>query len=461
MCRTIITLFLSTYFSFSVLAQPLQTPYFKSKEDSTLFASIDARVKTLFKSGFEENRVEIDSLLRKQMALRSKIAGYRYTYTPTHKTIGQLNPSEYRSITELSITKANKIPAEVYQLKNLKNLEIVTTSIKRIPRKLNRLTNLESLTILKNTTSRGLKLGKNSHIKTLTIRTANLPLAYSRFKALEKLNLSGNDLDKFPSLKGLKKLKELNLSGNQLANIETANFQTATSIRSIELQGNKIERIPASFSTLTNLKKLMLNYNQAKEIDPACSTLQSLEQLGLYQNKLTAIPDCLYELKSIKEIDLYYNQIEKIDSRVTNWKKLEILYLSHNKLFAVPDNMGEMTELKELYLSNNRLTTLPSSISELSSLKVLRANNNRLFEAPDYLLKLNNIENIDISSNSLVSMNTMLLDKPALKLVILKSNPWDEETKNKLSGKAAELKSRGIIIHLQREDDEPLEEGKN
>jgi hypothetical protein len=108
-----------------VMAQE-QSPIFKDKKDSIAFASLDRQIKEYFKkeSYNADNKNIIDSLFLLQAKLRGKITGVRYSYAPKYKTLGQLTAAEYATVNELSITNEGKIPAGIYQLKNLRKLEL-------------------------------------------------------------------------------------------------------------------------------------------------------------------------------------------------------------------------------------------------------------------------------------------------------------------------------------------------
>lgn len=427
-----------------------QVPFFADKKDSVLYHEVSRNLNGYFQSGkISENKATRDSLFLVQQSLIKRIAGFRYVYTAQFPTIDELAPASWATTDVISVDAGSKIPKEIFQLKNLKKLELVNTRIKRLPKNLRKLNALSQLIIYNNQIGRPLRLSKNARIESLTISSPQLPKKYAAFPNLKKLVLAKNNLTRFPDVTGLKELVTLDLKNNKLDDISDVDLEDLVKLEGLELQYNSIRVIPASFGSLPSLKKMMLNYNQVADIHPAISKLNKLEQVGLYQNKLKEIPAALLQLSSLREIDLYYNEIERVGPEIGNWKNLEILYLSNNRIVSVTEKLGELTALQELYLSNNRISSMPASINRLGHLRVFRANNNVLVEPPNYLLKLNNLENIDLSANSLTEMNINMLAGAKLKIVILKANPWDETTKNELFSKAEELRQKGVVVHLE------------
>jgi Leucine-rich repeat (LRR) protein len=104
-------------------------------------------------------------------------------------------------------------------------------------------------------------------------------------------------------------------------------------------------------------------------------------------------------------------------------------------------------------LHNNRISSLPESIGNLNQLKVLRINNNLLTLLPSSVSKLILLENLDVSNNSLYTLPDGFINKAPLKILALVSNPWDAETKVKLSNLTKLLREKGTIVHLNSFDE--------
>jgi Leucine-rich repeat (LRR) protein len=436
-------------------------PIFKTKSDSIQFEKTQRLIKEMVE-GKKYDPKMMDSIFDLSMEIRNRIIGHRKVYlrNPDFFPFDSLAfKSDRSAIKQLSLfkVKSKKLPIEIFTCENLEELELVNTSIGRIQKKLNHLSQLKTLCIYNNKPKGSLKLRKNKTIDALLIRgddPSQLPMSYSKFTALTRLNLAQNSLSSFPNgaCKN-KNLKELVLNNNAIT-LSNDLIKPHPSLEKLDLGKNQIKKVPASIGGFGSLKTLKFNHNNIAEVDGAISQLKKLEQISFYNNQLTAIPKAIYELTSLKEIDLYYNQIERLDARVIQWKKLEVLYLAFNKLFSLPDNLGDSKNLQELYLHNNRLSSLPESIGTINNLRILRVNNNLLTELPNSLSKLRAIENFDLSNNSISSIPDWLFNFPDLKILSLVANPWEAETKSNLSTLAKGMRARGVIVHLNSFDEE-------
>jgi Leucine-rich repeat (LRR) protein len=438
----------------SVIAQQ-SVPVFNNRTDSIEYANLQVAIQDTFKrERTAESAQELDSLFKLQFALREKIIGYKTIYTPD-KTFtsyedlfsGKVNPV---TVTKLSLSGGyTKIPKNIISCTNLEELELVNTNVKKLPKSLARLPKVKSIYVYNNETKRPLKLGKNDVTKELLLRGMEadaLPKSYKKFSSLEELDLSRNiGLTSFPDVYQNKKLKKLNLLENNLTLTDLKPIPH-TSLIELNLQKNKIQKIPDAIGDFTALKKLSLNYNEITEVNENIGALTELEEMSFYHNKLKSIPSGIYDLLSLKTIDLYYNEIERVDPEISRLKNLEILYLSNNQLVSIPDDISELTNLRELYLSNNRLFMLPASLGALKKLTILRVNDNKLSDFPDFIFDLPVIENIDISANNISVIPSKVTELPKLSLFVLVDNPVNKDEVN-ISKIIEDLTAKGTIVH--------------
>jgi Leucine-rich repeat (LRR) protein len=428
-------------------------PVFRSATDSIEYTQTQNIFQQIV-AGKLKN-MSADSVLQQMRAVAARsMVGRRKTYFASRSFLtydSLLLLDDFHSVMKLSIShvEARRLPSKVFQCKNLEYLELVNTSIRRI-QKLKKLPNLKSLYVLNNKQLRTIKLSKSRSIKTFGMRGKSeqiLPASYRQLSSLEKLDLTDNELTRFPSgIKSIEPLKELLLGNNNLT-LENGNMEGSESLEKLELQRNKIKHLPPSIGNFPKLKKLTLNYNEIETVASEISKLKQLEHLSFYNNRLTSIPAGVYELPMLKDVDLYFNLIERVDERIGNLTTLEVLYLSNNKIISISEAIGNLSKLTELYLSNNRLSELPTTIKQLQKLTVLRVNNNYLTQVPRDLLMLNNLENIDISSNSITELPEEVANLNHLKLLVIVNNPWDQHSKERLPSFTEKLRKKEIVVH--------------
>ena len=430
-------------------------PIFANKSDSAEYFLILEAIRETFKkqqTGYDGSKT-IDSLINAQSSFRDKIIGYRIIYRSSKDFTsyqdlknGKVKPGD---VTQLNFadSKLSALPEEIYRCQNLKELELVNTSIKKLGKALRRLPRLQGLYIYNNIISGKLKLGKNTTVTKLVltgIRGENMPRAYRNFKSIASLELSGNiGMTSFPRISRNKTLIKLNLIENNLtlSDLKRGN----ASLQELNLQKNKIEKVPEAISKFPNLRKLGLNYNLITDIHPAIASLKKMESLTLYQNKLASIPKGVFELSNLGSIDLYYNNLQEIGSEISNFGNLRILYLSNNQLTVLPESLGSLTHLTELYVHDNKLSSLPESVLELKKLRVLRLNNNYLVSLPGSLSSLVSLENLDVSRNYLSHFPLEWEGFSKLQILGITGNPWeniaDVERVTEL------LRARGVVCH--------------
>lgn len=144
------------------------------------------------------------------------------------------------------------------------------------------------------------------------------------------------------------------------------------------------ESLDLSINKLTNLS----NGGQLKD-------LNTIQILNLNNNKIKKLPQDIYYLDSLRELNLSSNQIENLPATINKLKKLELLDLSSNKLTNI-DQIQMMPCLRVLNISNNKkLRKLPFGLTTCDSLI-------------DIILDINNF---DYPSIDVVSLGTFEIIK--------------------------------------------------
>ena len=151
-----------------------------------------------------------------------------------------------------------------------------------------------------------------------------------------------------------------------------------SSVTTLYLRGNQLQKLPDSIGQLSNLTHLFLSENQLQEV-----------------------PDSIGQLSNLTSLDLEHNQLQKLPDPIGQLNKLADLNLSYNQLQEVPDSIGQLSNLIELDLSDNQLQDVSDSIRQLSNLITLNLSYNQLQEVPDSIGQLNNLTELNLSENQL------------------------------------------------------------
>lgn len=128
-----------------------------------------------------------------------------------------------------------------------------------------------------------------------------VPPAIDKLQNLQWINFSFNSIDEIsPRFANLTQLHHLDLSQNnlKLASLP-ANFFTMNSLERLYLSGNEIEKVTKEFGQLRNLKILSLRDNKIVSIHRDICRLTNLKELHLEGNQLRLLPPELADLTEL------------------------------------------------------------------------------------------------------------------------------------------------------------------
>jgi Leucine-rich repeat (LRR) protein len=257
------------------------------------------------------------------------------------------------------------------------------------------------------------------------LELTEVPEVIFRFPKLEELDLSKNALHQLPArvTGSISTLKRLSLLYNSILD-DSLFFTRNKHLVALNVQGNKLTRVPRSVRSNRRLESLWLGNNKLGELDTkTLRRLHRLNDLNLYGAGLTALPKSIRRLKHLRVLDLYYNKFNELPRQIGRLKRLEQLAVSHNNLGQLPESLSKLRRLQMLYAHHNRISQVPTRLARLKILRVLDVSYNWFSVAPAVLATLPALEELDLNNNNLQELPTTLGQLKHLKRLHLRSNP--------------------------------------
>jgi Leucine-rich repeat (LRR) protein len=399
-----------------------------------------------------------------------KFEYYIRSQSESHLVSDQLkNHNQYDTITHISFEGLDIKRLPIFKLlkcKNLKEIELVNTSVKKIPWLLNwkifGLDSLETIRIYNHAPGERIKFKKNTNIKELVYRDSPyspIPNNFHKLKNVKEIDFARNDFrpnTKF-HLENLKNLEHLNLSRNNIDLQNLAN-DSVQNLKYIVLSFNNLTSVPKEIGLLKDLVDLQFAENEIKsdQIHHALGSLKNLEVLSFYKNDLDSLPPFIFDLKNLIELDLYFNQIEKLPEELGNLKNLERLYVAHNRFFSIPESIGDLHSLREFYIHHNRVSYLPESIADLEHITDFHIHNNYFQGFPDFILNYKKLEDLDISFNEIHKFPPEILKLDQLKYLWMRGITFEASSKEEaeeLKNTLETLQQNGVKVSIELEQE--------
>ncbi|KAL3801073.1 hypothetical protein HJC23_002366 [Cyclotella cryptica] len=344
----------------------------------------------------------------------------------------QVIPSEINTSIELeelylSHNKITYIPDAILELTYLKALFMFDNWIaSTVPSKIGQLTSLEELDLEMNYFTGQLpdELYNLSNLKKLwlfgNMITGQLSPNLSKMSSLNVLDLSQNYISgEIPTEIGLfQNMTELYLTKNLISGQLPTELSKLTSLTVLDMSMNYLNStVISDIGALENLVTLRLdnNYRLGENASLVSSGLQG------------TIPSSIGNLKGLRELRLDNNFIQgPLPSELGNLQRLEILRIEANDIHGgIPNQFGNARNLQYLHLWSNYIGgTIPSTLGNLVHLKELFLDDNELTGAiPSELGGLTNVTYIALASNNLESTIPSQLGKlPSIEKLELQSN---------------------------------------
>lgn len=207
-------------------------------------------------------------------------------------------------------------------LSSLKSLFLDSNSIETLEEKA--FEGLESLLVLKLDRNKLSKI-EGSAFKNLVSLQA-LDLSYNQLSEvhgvphllqLVELNLEANLLNTLPQLSGAESLRSLNLRRNHIRKIQRDKLQSLESLRTVDLEDNRVEELESAAFSQTNIVKINLRNNRLQEIRAGWfSNLSSLRILTLDANAIEEVQDASFQgAESLERLEFHANPLKEISRK--------------------------------------------------------------------------------------------------------------------------------------------------
>eukprot|EP00045_Choanoeca_perplexa_P004233 m.36327 g.36327 ORF g.36327 m.36327 type:complete len:487 (-) comp12463_c0_seq2:51-1511(-) len=160
--------------------------------------------------------------------------------------------------------------------------------------------------------------------------------------------------------------------GDSIASFRACPFESrlhhleqSTSLRLLDLGGNKLTSVPASSYTIPRLEVMFLSDNAISEL-PSFAALTTLRVLSLKKNHLTRLDSNMFP-SSLEQLIVTDNQLVTLPMHLPALQLRKIM-ATRNQLEFLPDDFGGQTRLELMRLSHNRIVSLPPGFWNLPRL---------------------------------------------------------------------------------------------
>ncbi|KAL3687698.1 hypothetical protein R1sor_014007 [Riccia sorocarpa] len=220
----------------------------------------------------------------------------------------------------------------------------------------------------------------------LNVPVKRLPSSLLRLPALQSWELSGEDLQAWPTPltyvdpnSHLKFLKELRLKDLPSLVELPDTFGGLASLEDLTMEGcSALKKLPEGFGALSKLTRLSIQ--DCSRLEMLCESFSSLSQL----RRLT-----LASLPKLKTLPVTMGNLSSLE---------DVMFDGCNAVKVLPENFGSLQSILYLKILNcNELRCLPKSLEQLKSLQYLRVGCCSKFSySPHSLLHLTSVTRIDI-----------------------------------------------------------------
>jgi Leucine-rich repeat (LRR) protein len=223
----------------------------------------------------------------------------------------------------------------------------------------------------------------------------------------------------------LDRLISLNLSSVGLKSLDSLDLAKMSSIKTLDLSLNKIERLYKNqTSSMILVSSFYLNNNKISFIETDCFiNMKNLVLIDLENNYLSYFSFYQFPVYNnivtvkIQQLKYKKNLIKDLESLVNPknilFDNIKLIDFSFNSIsyFETYTFFSEENQVVEIYLNNNQILSISNTAFKIfSSLKRLSLEYNQISLIESYSFYLFNLENLNIAYNLLTQFNAHTFD---------------------------------------------------
>ncbi|MGB0862556.1 MAG: leucine-rich repeat domain-containing protein [Saprospiraceae bacterium] len=284
---------------------------------------------------------------------------------------------------------------------NLHHLNLSDNKLTQFPSGVYDFPNLQTLYLNGNKLSGELKVKGLLYLKQLEITGQNLTsvvidsVMHNDFgeeipvreflPSMNSIDLQNNKIEAFTTLTGDNhSIRSVNLSRNRLRQLPNSIYRFKN-LEELNLSFNQLEEVIIDDSFNVELTVFDLSNNQIKAINTPLFTskFKYFELVNLSYNRLTQIPYQFLFSSQIETLDLSNNNIKNmmiIKQPANNeWNDIKTLNLSNNPITSWDNSISQLPYLRKLDLSNTFIKFIPFEfLKDMPQLKVLVLKNTKI-----------------------------------------------------------------------------------
>ncbi|XP_063695516.1 leucine-rich repeat-containing protein 15-like [Culicoides brevitarsis] len=182
---------------------------------------------------------------------------------------------------------------------------------------------------------------------------------------------NASSIKTFPStiFEKFSKLESIVMSSVGLENIERGSFHAAGSLKMLNLEKNRLQKIiDESFQGARALKLLKLNKNNISSIEEkAFSGLESLTELDLSRNDIEFLPENVFrDISTLEKVDLSFNKLQTVPKNVfSSSPNLKSIKIFKNYLHTFDVNLASDRTFCYLNVDNNSINYFSLTFTRL------------------------------------------------------------------------------------------------